>query len=443
MKIIKSNSTYDIYDNSDITMMNNLEPKHIYTIKFSQQRGYFLQDSTLPDPPKKIYGELPNYAKYILNTFNDESKSVGVLLSGKPGQGKTMFAQIMHQISNLPIIKVGNTGASVTNLLEKIDKPTILLFDEYEKNFDDDDQKQMLSFFDGTSQNKFLSIITINDETKLNQYFKNRPSRMRYHIKPEIPNQTNTRLLLEDYLQDDLDNDMQSNINEIVTAQGFNQHSYDELTTIAKELKNGATLDMIQDILNIKTYMPNLDIYNKIVMPDPYAKIYNKLYDVIESKTRYDAYAFENSIQARNYTITTKHHLVTINDRQYITLDPTRIIGNCDTDDISFLATPGLQQESYDIIEQAMNQIDADQKLKDDILADVKRLHRIQADSSYLIPVQDLQSNKPIDPKRIKLAGQWVDPDTNPTPNIDLDKQPSYADLNGKTVKWTMIAKYM
>lgn len=139
----------------------------------------------------EIKSDLP---QIFLNRFSSESNNLGIMLIGEKGTGKSL---LMKRTANLalslgmPVITVENSFNSETlaNFLSSIKEPCVVLFDEFEKKYDPDpdsenrpSQAGLLSFFDGTSIHRKLIIVTANDRDSINEFFLNRPSRIRYVI---------------------------------------------------------------------------------------------------------------------------------------------------------------------------------------------------------------------------------------------------------------------
>lgn len=160
--------------------------------------GWFLsRTSDVTGAPQKIYGNVESRADRIINTYKDRlktGKGTGVLLSGVKGSGKTMLARMISEkmmAENVATIIVGAAVADSDNnavldsfikFMNLIKCPVVVLFDEFEKNFEDKDQAKMLSMFDGTSVSNKLFVLTVNNEFKLNSFMFNRPGRIYYRF---------------------------------------------------------------------------------------------------------------------------------------------------------------------------------------------------------------------------------------------------------------------
>jgi len=133
--------------------------------------------------PNKIYGSNgKNIAPRIINAVKAKGKT-GVLFSGSKGNGKTLTAKHVANETGYPIICVTTdfTGPGFFNFLTDISKetPIVLFFDEFEKVYRENSQQEsLLTFFDGSYDFRGVFLLTVNG--KVNQYFVNRLSRIRY-----------------------------------------------------------------------------------------------------------------------------------------------------------------------------------------------------------------------------------------------------------------------
>lgn len=157
----------------------------VYVVKCDEMTGvYYLEDSKTFSIPSKRYGSIDRYTHRILTTFHSREASTGVLLVGEKGSGKTLLAKMLSATSGMPTILVNESfrGSTFNAFIQSIEQDAVVLFDEFEKVYDIDDQEAMLTLLDGTTPSKKLYVLTCNDVCSVNEHMRNRPGRLFYNI---------------------------------------------------------------------------------------------------------------------------------------------------------------------------------------------------------------------------------------------------------------------
>lgn len=190
-------------DNS-LNVIPELENK-IYNMDFDSDHGtIFLEE--FADKfhfDYKLYNVCSDDINYIVNTYENTTGNLGVLFSGLKGTGKTVSAKVLANKLGLPVILVNAPYPGIDAFIGKIQCECVLLFDEFEKNFNRDDYKDeiLLSVMDGVYSNDYRKVFILTTNTiQINSNFLSRPSRIRYvkkfgNLSPKI--------ILE-YLEDNL-----------------------------------------------------------------------------------------------------------------------------------------------------------------------------------------------------------------------------------------------
>ena len=253
MHIVESGKRYRIFNNA-ITTYDQLPPK-TYRVDYDPETRIFslLEAHDFEIPETKIYGQHLDKVKKVLNSMDKMNRNLGVILSGDKGIGKSLFSKCLGlkaRKKGIPVILVNEYHEGIANFLEEIEQTVMILFDEYDKTFDEKKhncQAEMLSLFDGVSAGKKLFVITCNEIQSLSQYLINRPGRFHYHFRFLYPTADEIR----DYMEDKLDKQYYDEIENVIAFSVRKNLNYDCLRSIAFELNNGLKFQEAINDLNI------------------------------------------------------------------------------------------------------------------------------------------------------------------------------------------------
>ena len=230
-------------------------PVGTYTVGADPEKGWYLKPITDFEITGKIYGNTVDRADRILNTFHERPNTTGVLLNGEKGSGKTMLAKMISQkaaaqgISTL-VINTPFCGDSFNTFIQEIDEPCVIVFDEFEKVFDDKEQEATLTLLDGVYPTKKLFILTVNDKYRVSNHMRNRPGRIFYNI--EYKGLDNS--FIEEYCNDCLN--QKEYIQQIIRLTTmFDSFNFDMLKALVEEMNRyKETPNQAMEMLNAKPF---------------------------------------------------------------------------------------------------------------------------------------------------------------------------------------------
>lgn len=255
-------STQYMIDGSRVTPVNtlntNVQPflsKGNYLVKVDNFGSYYLDIIPDFDITHKVYGGIDNTCTRILNTFLDRHISTGALLIGEKGSGKSLLAKlisnearVLHNIPTL-IINTPYVGDKFNDFIRSIalSQPIIVLFDEFEKVYERDDQRKLLTLLDGVFPSSILFVLTCNDSYRLDSHLINRPGRLFYRLEFNGISES----FINDYCKDNLkDISKISGILKICSC--FPVFSIDMLKALVEEMNRyGETAEQALKMLNI------------------------------------------------------------------------------------------------------------------------------------------------------------------------------------------------
>lgn len=266
MKTIQIGSRFEIYN--DDLKTHDLLPPQTYVVRFAKMTGFYLELHAPLEVDEKVYGVHQQKVDKVLSAFGQFSRNLGVILSGKKGIGKSIFARMLGIKAieqGLPVIIIEQYIPGIASYIESIEQEVMVLFDEFDKTFgnikpgdnEPNPQTSLLSLFDGVAAGKKLFVVTCNELYQLNDYLINRPGRFHYHFRFEYPSDAEIR----EYLSDKLEEKYWPEIDAVVAFSRRVDLNYDCLRSIAFELSTGATFaEAIKDMNIINTNRVEYDL---------------------------------------------------------------------------------------------------------------------------------------------------------------------------------------
>lgn len=234
-------------------------PGGVYLLQFNPMAGFFLKRQNDLVRPSKLYGNTAERAAKILNTYFDRPNSnTGVLLSGNKGSGKTMLTKevAMQAVEqNVPVIIIDEpySGSPFFQFLNAITQPCVVLIDEFEKKYDDDEkQNSLLSLLDGTGTGGKLYLLTSN-KSMISEFMMSRPSRVFYHYRYEKLDEET----LTGYCKDNLKDQKQLQNMQVLHSLSTDL-SFDVMQCLVEELNRYPDVPFAQSLTELNIQITGL-----------------------------------------------------------------------------------------------------------------------------------------------------------------------------------------
>jgi len=187
MKQISQQGTLFTLQDAGSQILHDTLPPAVYAVSYNDKIGYYLQQTDPFPPIGKVYGNVTTTASRIMNTYKSRPASTGVLLTGKKGAGKTLLSkQLAHDCiaDGMPVLLVNNShcGDKFNQFIQNLNQPALVIFDEFEKVYDNKEQEQLLTLLDGVYTSRKLFVLTANRADLLDDNLILRPGRIFYHL---------------------------------------------------------------------------------------------------------------------------------------------------------------------------------------------------------------------------------------------------------------------
>ena len=264
---LKSGNTFRV-SSKEAMDLHDMLPAGNYVVKEMPMDGpLYLEMIDSFEIKGKRYGDLNKNTDRILNTFMSRPAATGVMLAGEKGSGKSLLAKnlaieagVRHDIPTI-VINAPWVGDKFNSFIQSIEQPVVVLFDEFEKVYDEQDQEKALTLLDGVFPSKKLFVLTCNDKWRIDQHMRNRPGRLFYMLDYKG---LDANFIME-YCNDNLKTDLLKHAEKLCQiASLFSQFNFDMLKATVEEMNryNEAPEDALR-MLNVK---PEFDSGNKFTV---------------------------------------------------------------------------------------------------------------------------------------------------------------------------------
>lgn len=249
---LKNGTSWRVSSKEAMNLHDQL-PAGNYTVAVDAFGNFYLEQIDSFEIPTKLYGNTLRHTDRIINSFWDRPQQTGVLLNGEKGSGKTLLAKnICTELAKVgvPTIVINRdwVGDGFFKLLQDIDQPCVVLFDEFEKVYDREKQEEILTLLDGVFGSKKLYLLTVNDKWRINEHMRNRPGRLFYLLDFKGLDVNFIREYCEDNLND------KKHIDQICSlASLFGEFNFDMLKALVEEMNRyNETPSEALEMLNAK-----------------------------------------------------------------------------------------------------------------------------------------------------------------------------------------------
>jgi len=232
---LRNGNTFRPSDELSLDLHHKL-PVGNYIIKQDQFGNLFFEGVDSFEFTSKRYGDNIRNTERILSTFLSREASTGVMLAGEKGSGKSLLAKMLSieaAKQDIPTIIINRpwTGDDFNKFIQDIEQPCVILFDEFEKVYNSEEQEGILTLLDGVFPSKKLFVLTCNDKWRVDSHMRNRPGRIFYMIDFKGLDQE----FIIEYCNDNLIN--KSYIERVCSVSLlFSEFNFDMLKALVEEM---------------------------------------------------------------------------------------------------------------------------------------------------------------------------------------------------------------
>lgn len=195
--------SYRIEESSGITPVDSVKPAVYRIVVTDRGQVHLLHDRERFTMPPKFYGAHEEIVQDVLQAISSTDASVGVLLVGEKGNGKSLCMEDLanHAIdAGRPVLRITNAvPKEVLTYVHQTIGAAAFLFDEFATSYFEAKQRnELIDFFSDKAMVNCLFIVAQGDEQKIPSDYQNRPGRFLFRIKVSNP----TPVVVEEIVKD-------------------------------------------------------------------------------------------------------------------------------------------------------------------------------------------------------------------------------------------------
>lgn len=181
----------------DADEKNNQVPPNVYTVTKTDDSKIYLEIKCAKYPlPDKLYGKsIYRRSNIIADEYKRSDKSIGILLTGQKGCGKSNQAEYVCNCAmeaGMPVLFIDKalTKEIMEDTIRRVG-PCIVFIDEYSKIYrssheiQHDQREELLTLFSDRTLPKCVFMLTDNQIHQMSSYMIERPGRFCFHFQYE------------------------------------------------------------------------------------------------------------------------------------------------------------------------------------------------------------------------------------------------------------------
>lgn len=244
--------TISLSDNKPVTAL----PPRVYTPGIKDGMIILNKDRSHFEVPNKIYGnKLSTIAKTIMRDHKVDAASLGVMMLGRKGMGKSLLSEILANAiidKGLPVIMISTffPPELISTLLNQVG-PCAVIFEEFSLNYDWQTGPKLVPVLSDTDNKGVLFIINSNEANNGTlSFIIDRPQRCKYRINFGDMDENTMESIITDF---DVRDELKDMYRGWATDNKVNIDSLITFIRMSKDIESPEELVEYMAILNIPT----------------------------------------------------------------------------------------------------------------------------------------------------------------------------------------------